>query len=583
MKKIIHLLILLILPLKMISQPNFDYKRDNSWVLGYNPDTFDLGEVVHEIFDFNSNDVIFNEIQHDGLPISSMNGTMSDENGQMLFYSNGCSIYSNNEEPVQGAVKINLGPLHESICDGGGYLAQQGMLILPLNKDKFLSAYINLGYLNNSLQVVKLLNLIVNKTSSNEFIAEGVDNMVETDSLYGNISACRHANGRDWWIINPENESNGYYIYHVNANGIITKQKQFIGVSTHFYELGSGQSVFTPDGTKFIRNTGWAGLQIFDFDRCDGTLSNPKHILIDTDSTWVLGAAVSPNNRFLYLPSLTKIYQLDLWADDIGASKTVVAEYDGYVEWGFLTIDFWMAQLAPDGRIYLGTGGRYAFHVIEHPDRQGVACDVRQRKYRLDWPISGVPNNPNYRLGPVDGSICDSLGYNNDPQANFRYERDTLDSLSLGFVDLSFHEPALWYWDFGDGSTSQDTTPIHTYAQAGIYTVCLVVENEYGRDSFCREINMGITIGVHDVNSLGFEINAFPNPVHHALTVSVANGDIPWGSQVCLFNAQGQLVLQQKMWTGTVTVEVGGLPKGLYFWRVSCSGSILGSGKVVKI
>jgi gliding motility-associated-like protein len=37
-----------------------------------------------------------------------------------------------------------------------------------------------------------------------------------------------------------------------------------------------------------------------------------------------------------------------------------------------------------------------------------------------------------------------------------------------------------WFWDFGDGNTSTQRDPIHTYTQAGFYTVKLVAEDSLG-------------------------------------------------------------------------------------------------------
>ncbi|MBK8966601.1 MAG: hypothetical protein IPM36_07930 [Lewinellaceae bacterium] len=59
-----------------------------------------------------------------------------------------------------------------------------------------------------------------------------------------------------------------------------------------------------------------------------------------------------------------------------------------------------------------------------------------------------MPNFPNYRLGPLDGSPCDTLGLDNLPAAHFRWEFwDTLTPLNVSFTDLSIYEPATWQWD----------------------------------------------------------------------------------------------------------------------------------------
>ena len=49
--------------------------------------------------------------------------------------------------------------------------------------------------------------------------------------------------------------------------------------------------------------------------------------------------------------------------------------------------------------------------------------------------------------------------------------------LPVRFTDTSPGGPTAWAWDFGDGTTSTDRNPAHTYAQPGNYTVTLTVTN----------------------------------------------------------------------------------------------------------
>ncbi len=52
--------------------------------------------------------------------------------------------------------------------------------------------------------------------------------------------------------------------------------------------------------------------------------------------------------------------------------------------------------------------------------------------------------------------------------------------LAVQFTDTSTGDPTAWSWDFGDGSVSNETNPVHTFAAIGTYTVSLTVENELG-------------------------------------------------------------------------------------------------------
>lgn len=73
-----------------------------------------------------------------------------------------------------------------------------------------------------------------------------------------------------------------------------------------------------------------------------------------------------------------------------------------------------IAQVAPDGKIYISTGNStFHLHVINLPDDAGFACDLVQHGVELPaYYFNGLPNHPNYHLGPMDGTVCDSLGIN---------------------------------------------------------------------------------------------------------------------------------------------------------------------------
>ncbi|MFC2090711.1 FISUMP domain-containing protein [Bacteroidota bacterium] len=51
------------------------------------------------------------------------------------------------------------------------------------------------------------------------------------------------------------------------------------------------------------------------------------------------------------------------------------------------------------------------------------------------------------------------------------------------FTDQSTNEPTNWDWDFGDGGTSNEQNPSHTYTTAGVYDVSLIISNTAGTDT----------------------------------------------------------------------------------------------------
>lgn len=81
------------------------------------------------------------------------------------------------------------------------------------------------------------------------------------------------------------------------------------------------------------------------------------------------------------------------------------------------------------------------------------------------------------------------------PVANF-YSRQVQQSITSGeslsipatvtFQDCSTGSPTSWFWDFGDGETSNIQNPVHTYTEAGSYTVKLTVNNDAGSNTISR-------------------------------------------------------------------------------------------------
>ena len=199
-------------------------------------------------------------------------------------------------------------------------------------------------------------------------------------------------------------------------------------------------------------------------------------------------------------------------------------------------------------------------HVMNFPNRQGIQCDFRQRAIELPYYTFGAnAYYPNYRLGPVDGSSCDTLGIDNQPVAEFRHDlEDTLSPLQITFTNLSFYEPTSWHWDFGDGASSQDTNPVHHFPAAGTYNVCLVVSNQYAADTVCKAVTVGVT-GVSALQNEAPDIRIFPNPASDMVSwTGTAGKDLA----LRVYNSLGQLVLERRV-AGN-SLDLGRLPGGIY-------------------
>jgi len=331
--------------------------------------------------------------------------------GQLLAYTDGCRVYNRNHTLMLNGDTLNPGKVFEEFCGVAGYPVWQACLFLPQpgsNDHYYLLHLRKDDWLWNPMDFMFSIIDADGDNGKGKVIAK--NQIVFSDSIWlGNyISATRHANGRDWWVVAPRRVKNDYHVCLLTPEGIQYEGMQTIGDTS--YNFCCGQTDFSPDGSKFFRH--WPeGMQILDFDRCTGVFSNPLYIDY-SDFAAAGGVAVSPSGQFLYVTKGTKIYQYDLWATDLVASRITIAEYDGYVS-PFPTY-FFQARLAPDGKIYIvSTNTNNILHVIHDPDSLGLACNVEQHGVTLPA-LTGyiMPNYVNYRLYDLPGSPCDTLGIN---------------------------------------------------------------------------------------------------------------------------------------------------------------------------
>ncbi len=332
-----------------------------------------------------------------------------DEMGNVIFYTNGIAVADANNDTIMGGENINPTPFTDSHADLGGTIPQ-GAIVLPYPEHfkQFMIVYSDLEVLPNGLLYtpfqLKYATVDMNENNGKGKVLNSQQIIIEdTIAAYG-ITACRHANGRDWSLMIPEVLSNCFYPVLLSPNGFEQMNKQCIGDTN---AAVCWNAYFSPDGKKFARQE-LNRVRVFDFDRCTGMFSNQVWIPI-TDGGRVGGLAFSPSSRFLYITSEYWLYQVDMEATDIPSSKTLVAESDTVTINGVET-PFWFCGNASNDKIYIATSATQYLHVINQPDLPAPLCDFVQRGQPLPT-INAytIPNFPNFRLGAAVGSGCDTL------------------------------------------------------------------------------------------------------------------------------------------------------------------------------
>ncbi|MCB0838026.1 MAG: PKD domain-containing protein, partial [Bacteroidetes bacterium] len=138
-------------------------------------------------------------------------------------------------------------------------------------------------------------------------------------------------------------------------------------------------------------------------------------------------------------------------------------------------------------------------------------------------------------------------------------------------------------WDFGDGNSSGQPNPTHTYASPGEYNVCLTVSDECNSEMTCLTVVVDsipeTNTNIHSELFKG-RVEVFPNPVVSDFSVRIIP-DGPAPLKIRVMNLMGATI--EYFEGGIITdmyqtrIDMSGYAQGIYLVEVS-----LGSGRTVK-
>lgn len=207
--------------------------------------------------------------------------------------------------------------------------------------------------------------------------------------------------------------------------------------------------------------------------------------------------------------------------------------------------------------------------------------------------LTGIMNNSSIDVTPIatsaysligisDANGCSTSNFSSTaffnilqtPNASFQF---SLNSNTVTFSNLTANA-STYVWDFGDGNTSAQENPVHTYQSTGSYTVIMTGTNANGcEDSQTEVVNIS-TISSLSGNIQENEIDIYPNPASDQLTISRR-----WTSSptVELYNYYGkEFTLDSKQEGRNYILDTRTLIPGLYILKVS-DGKESFTGKVL--
>ena len=474
------------------------------------------------IFDVSNGTVISTNAASSTINTSEGCSSISDFNGNLLFYTDGRNVWDKNHIAMPNAnYNAGTGLLGDPSSTSSGLIIPK-----PGNTDQYyvftvdephhqnawafpnqgpadiqgnvLGSYDSGGSIpnaddgfNNGIAYT-LIDLTLNSGDGDAVTTEKNIQLltynpnIESQESYKcseKITAVEHNDGQSYWVLTHFIDK--FYAFRIESSGvnttpIVTTTTPFIS-EQGYRRNGIGYMKASPDGSKIAvchrqngnsegqnsNNTG--SVWIYDFDNETGLISNPINIYPNSGP---YGVEFSPESTKLYVSSNNSVIQFDLEANDPSLTLSTV-----FTDFNFVGA----LQLGPDGKIYAAnTGNPTALDVINSPDELGILCDYTSGAMALVSGTSSVIGLPPFIQSFFLASIVvenNCLGEPTQFNINSSQEFDEI------------------IWDFGDGlatGISTEINPIYSYSNPGTYTVTAEITSGSEINIFSETITISV-------------------------------------------------------------------------------------------
>ncbi|WP_323789447.1 PKD domain-containing protein [Psychroserpens sp.] len=382
----------------------------------------------------------------------------SDQNGNLLFYTDGESIWDQNHM----SIATNI---------GGDKKATRGSIIIPnpghsneyynfnLEFDGGEFTYASISITGTQANVVSTNNIIMAPT---DYITSG--GTVNAGEGVTAIAGCDN----NYWIITKgvkTDNTNFLMVFLVDDTGVsFHSEIEMPNVNINHTTIEAA-----PNGRRVALTQSVGGeIHLFDFDFNNGMLSNL--IIIDRPGTH--GLCFSPSSELLYTvqrhgsaTDWPDIYQYDITIADPKSSETVVGELEITSLLGEYEV-----QLGPDNKIYIS---RYdhQLSVIHRPDNMAStmfpnACFFDNNGPFLDDNFISINSLPNMVDAATENVLTDAIAFTITDCYSYVFE--------AAVCSTNYN------WNFGDSAsgaanTSSEPIPTHVFSSDGTFNVSLTI------------------------------------------------------------------------------------------------------------
>ncbi|MEO6132262.1 MAG: hypothetical protein ABIQ02_10470 [Saprospiraceae bacterium] len=372
------------------------------------------------------------------------NASISDNQGTLLFYTDGDTVWDKSHEVMPNGFGLL-----------GGESSSQAALIVPIpdSQNKYY-VFTTGDFIPFSGLQFSVVDMFLNDGYGDVIAA--TKNTLLLDFSNEMLTAILHSNGKDIWILSHKVNTNEFYAYLITETGL-SANPVISSIGSIYQPTGEGsfpgQIHSSHNGLKIVSAITYKGIcEMFDFDAATGMLTNYNNLQPLIDDQNVYGIEFSPNDSLVYLAGFSEISDSNFVRQvsflENPPQVHTVASYPGVSE------EFGSLQMGPDKKIYLARRFRNFVGVFHSPNLISSSCQYEEGGlYLTSGTLStyGLPN-------PAPYSFCPNITIPKDTTICFG------DSLRLA-IDLNSSldcpQSYIWY----DGTT--DT--VKTITKPGIY------------------------------------------------------------------------------------------------------------------
>lgn len=302
--------------------------------------------------------------------------SFSDINGNLLFYTDGITVYNRNNQIMPNGTNL-----------GGNPSSSQSGLIVPNPGDPNIfylftvgtNAVGNTGFPQNAGFKYYTIDITADN-GLGDIVAGPVNISGNLSSIWTEKVTAVEADGcNGYWVISLA--QNKFYSYYIDNLGVATTPV----ISTVGNSLGNevrGYLKVSPDGTKLVAANMTEGTYLYDFDIVTGQVSNRN--ALNLSGNYGYGVEFSIDSKRLYIStgsyqqgSQENLYQFNLDLPsftEINNSRYLIHSY--YNTRGAL-------QLASNGKIYWASDNSNVISVINNPENLGANVNYSHRSVSL--------------------------------------------------------------------------------------------------------------------------------------------------------------------------------------------------------